>query len=81
VKIHVREGTDRILGATIVGRSAGELTNNISLAMVAGLGLRRLAQVIHAYPTQGEAVRQAAQACVQSLDAVTPANNKEPHEN
>ena len=81
VKIHVREGTDRILGATIVGRSAGELINNISLAMVAGLGLRRLAQVIHAYPTQGEAVRQAAQACVRSLDAVTTANDKEPHEN
>ncbi len=67
VKIHVREGTDRILGATIVGRTAGELINNISLAMVAGLGLRRLARVIHAYPTQGEAVRQAAQACALSL--------------
>ncbi len=67
VKVHVREGTDHILGATIVGRSAGELINNISLAMVAGLGLRRLAQVIHAYPTQGEAVRQAAQACALSL--------------
>ena len=35
--------------------------------MVAGLGLRRLARVIHAYPTQGEAVRQAAQACALSL--------------
>ena len=68
VKVHVREGTDRILGATIVGRSAGELINNISLAMVAGLGLRRLADVIHAYPTLGEAVRQAAQACALSLD-------------
>ena len=67
VKIHVREGSDRILGSTIVGRHAGELINHISLAMVAGLGLRRLARVIHAYPTQGEAVRQAAQACVQSL--------------
>jgi pyruvate/2-oxoglutarate dehydrogenase complex dihydrolipoamide dehydrogenase (E3) component len=73
VKIHVREGTDRILGATIVGRCAGELINNISLAMVAGLGLRRLAQVIHAFPTQGEAVRQAAQACAQSLAAGVPA--------
>jgi len=73
VKIHVREGTDRILGATIVGRSAGELINNISLAMVAGLGLRRLASVIHAYPTQGEAVRQAAQACAHSLAAAVPA--------
>lgn len=67
VKIHVREGTDQILGATIVGSNAGELINNISMAMLAGLGLRRLAQVIHAYPTQGEAVRQAAQACALSL--------------
>ncbi|MBC7470173.1 MAG: mercuric reductase [Ramlibacter sp.] len=77
VKIHVREGTDRILGATIVGRHAGELINNVSLAMVAGLGLRRLAHVIHAFPTQGEAVRQAAQACAQSLAAGVQAINKE----
>ena len=77
VKVHVREGTDRILGATIVGRCAGEMINNISLAMVAGLGLRRLASVIHAYPTQGEAVRQAAQACAQSLAAVVPATSKD----
>jgi pyruvate/2-oxoglutarate dehydrogenase complex dihydrolipoamide dehydrogenase (E3) component len=77
VKIHVREGGDHILGATIVGRNAGELINNISLAMVAGLGLRRLAGVVHAYPTQGEAVRQAAQACAQSLAAAVPATTKE----
>ena len=77
VKIHVREGTDRILGATIVGRHAGELINNISLAMVAGMGLRRLAHVIHAFPTQGEAVRQAAQACAQSLAASVAAVNNE----
>ncbi len=62
VKIHVREGTDRILGATIVARHAGEMVNVISLAMVAGIGLGALAEVIHAYPTQGEAIRQAAQA-------------------
>lgn len=63
VKIHVREGTDHILGATIVGRTAGEMINTVSLAMVAGIGLRRLARVVHAYPTQGDAIRQAAQAC------------------
>lgn len=77
VKIHVREGTDRILGATIVGRHAGELINNISMAMVAGMGLRRLALVIHAFPTQGEAVRQAAKACAQSLAAGATAVDKE----
>ena len=60
VKIHVRDGTDKILGATIVARHAGEMINGISLAMVAGIGLRTVAQVIHTYPTQAEAIRQAA---------------------
>lgn len=62
VKIHVRERTDRILGATIVARHAGEMINEITLAMVAGIGLRTLAQVIHAYPTQVEAIKMAADA-------------------
>jgi pyruvate/2-oxoglutarate dehydrogenase complex dihydrolipoamide dehydrogenase (E3) component len=62
VKIHVREGTDTILGATIVARHAGEMINEITLAMVAKIGLRTLARVIHAYPTQAEAIREAAKA-------------------
>ena len=62
VKIHVREGTDRILGATIVAHDAGDMINEITLAMVAGIGLRKLSQVIHAYPTQAEAIRMAADA-------------------
>lgn len=66
VKIHVREGTDRILGATIVARHAGEMINGISLAMVSGVGLRTLASVIHTYPTQAEAIKQAAEACART---------------
>ena len=62
VKIHVREGSDTILGATIVARHAGEMINSISLAMVAGIGLRTLSNVIHTYPTQAEAIKQAADA-------------------
>ena len=62
VKIHVREKTDRILGATVVAGHAGDMINEITLAMVAGVGLRTLARVIHAYPTQAEAIRQAADA-------------------
>ena len=62
VKLHVREGTDRILGATVVARHAGEMINGISLAMVAGIGLRTIARVIHTYPTQAEAIRMAAHA-------------------
>jgi pyruvate/2-oxoglutarate dehydrogenase complex dihydrolipoamide dehydrogenase (E3) component len=63
VKIHVKEGTDRILGATIVARHAGEMINEITLAMVAGVGLRTLSRVIHTYPTQAEAIKKAADAC------------------
>src|SRR6202165_488208 len=62
VKIHVKERTDRILGATIVARHAGEMINELTLAMVAGIGLRTLARVIHAYPTQAEAIKKAADA-------------------
>ena len=62
VKIHVRAGSDTILGATVVARHAGDMINEISLAMVAGIGLRTVARVLHAYPTQAEAVRQAANA-------------------
>jgi pyruvate/2-oxoglutarate dehydrogenase complex dihydrolipoamide dehydrogenase (E3) component len=65
-KIHVKEGTDRILGATVVARHAGEMINGISLAMVAGIGLRTLARVIYAYPTQAEAIKQAADACTRT---------------
>jgi pyruvate/2-oxoglutarate dehydrogenase complex dihydrolipoamide dehydrogenase (E3) component len=60
VKVHVKRGTDKILGATIVARHAGEMISEISLAMVGGLGLKTMANVIHPYPTQAEAIRQVA---------------------
>ena len=66
VKIHVKEGSDRIIGATIVARHAGDMINEINLAMVAGVGLRRLANVIHPYPTQANAIKKAADACNRS---------------
>src|SRR6266446_5765409 len=62
VKIHLKERSDRILGATIVARHAGEMINEITLAIVAGIGLSTLARVIHAYPTQAEAIKKAADA-------------------
>jgi pyruvate/2-oxoglutarate dehydrogenase complex dihydrolipoamide dehydrogenase (E3) component len=58
VKVHVRKGGDKIVGATIVARHAGEMINELTLAMTAGVGLGRLASVIHPYPTQAEAIRQ-----------------------
>ena len=58
VKVHVKKGTGRILGATIVARHAGEMISELTLAMVNKVGLGRIASVIHPYPTQAEAIRQ-----------------------
>jgi pyruvate/2-oxoglutarate dehydrogenase complex dihydrolipoamide dehydrogenase (E3) component len=58
VKIHVKKGTDTIVGATIVARHAGEMISEVTLAMVAKVGLGALAAVIHPYPTQADAIRQ-----------------------
>ncbi|MBE1426807.1 pyruvate/2-oxoglutarate dehydrogenase complex dihydrolipoamide dehydrogenase (E3) component [Desulfomicrobium macestii] len=62
VRVHVRKGTDRIVGATIVAGNAGDMISEISLAMTNGLGLGKIANTIHPYPTQGEAIRQVADA-------------------
>ena len=62
VKIHTKKGSDRIVGATVVARHAGDLISEISVAMAAGMGLGRLASVIHPYPTQAEAIRQLGDA-------------------
>ncbi len=57
-RVHVRKGSDRILGATIVAANAGDLISEICLAMTHGLGLKKIGSAIHPYPTQAEAVRK-----------------------
>lgn len=59
VKIHVKKGTDKILGATIVAKHAGEMISEITLAIVGGVGLGTIAQTIHPYPTQAEVIKHA----------------------
>ncbi len=54
--VHVRKGSDRIVGATIVAAHAGEMLGAVVLAMTRKLGLSALAKTIHAYPTQAEAL-------------------------
>jgi len=61
-RVHLRDGTDRILGATLVAEHAGEMIGEIALAMTAGLGLARIGETIHPYPTQSEVFRKAADA-------------------
>jgi pyruvate/2-oxoglutarate dehydrogenase complex dihydrolipoamide dehydrogenase (E3) component/uncharacterized membrane protein YdjX (TVP38/TMEM64 family) len=62
VKVLTAAGTDRIVGAMIVGAEAGELIAEFVLAMKHGLGLNKLLGTIHVYPTMMEANRYAAGA-------------------
>ncbi len=62
VKILVKAGTDRILGATIVARHAGEMISEVTAVMAGKLGMGALAYIIHPYPTQAEAIRQCGDA-------------------
>jgi pyruvate/2-oxoglutarate dehydrogenase complex dihydrolipoamide dehydrogenase (E3) component len=62
VKILTAKGSDRIVGATVVSRHAGDLIGELTLAMTAGIGLGKIASVIHPYPTQAEAIRQLGDA-------------------
>lgn len=48
-------GTDRILGATLVGAHAGELVGQFTAAMQGGYGLKRILSTIQPYPTYAEA--------------------------
>lgn len=62
VRVHLRAGSDAILGATIVAEHAGELISQVTQAMTAGVGLGRLGETIYPYPTTAEALRKAADA-------------------
>jgi len=55
-----RTGGGRLVGAHVVGPSAGELVNDTALVMRTKAFVGRLAQSTHAYPTMGMALQQAA---------------------
>jgi pyruvate/2-oxoglutarate dehydrogenase complex dihydrolipoamide dehydrogenase (E3) component len=57
-KVHVQQGTDNILGATVVARHAGDMIGIYTTAMTHGLRLGALSKVIQPYPTQAEVVRK-----------------------
>ena len=60
VKIYTQEGTDQILGATIMASHAGDMISEIAVAMAGGKGAAALTDAIHPFPTQAEAVRNTA---------------------
>jgi pyruvate/2-oxoglutarate dehydrogenase complex dihydrolipoamide dehydrogenase (E3) component len=74
LKILHPKGSDKILGATMVSSHAGETISEITTAIVHGLGLSKLASVIHPYPTQAEAIKKAADTYRRTL--LTPTTKK-----
>jgi len=62
VKILADATTDRVLGAHIIGPSAGDLIAEIVLAMEFGAAAEDIARTCHAHPGLGEAVKEAALA-------------------
>lgn len=60
VKVITPKGSDKILGATIVGYHAGELINEFIATMKRKGRLKDIMGTIHIYPTLGEANKFAA---------------------
>lgn len=67
LKILHKRGSDEILGATIVARHGGEMISEITTAIIGEMGLSKLSTVIHPYPTQANAIKQAADAYRRTL--------------
>ena len=61
-RIHVRKGTDKILGASIVAAHAGEMISEFTVLMKTGHGLKTLTSTIHPYPTQAEVIKKVGNA-------------------
>ena len=62
VKVHVKKGSDEVVGATVVSAHAGDLITQFTMAIQNGIGLGAFTNIIYPYPTQGEAIKRAAGA-------------------
>ncbi len=62
-RVLVKEGTDRVLGVTIVASNAGDVISEVAQAMAHGLGSKKIANTIHPCPTRAEAIRKLGDQC------------------
>lgn len=61
-EIYTQKGSDKILGATIIGHDAGELIAPICLMMSNGLGLSAAQKTIFSYPTRSDYLKRLGDA-------------------
>lgn len=57
MKIHTLDESDKILGATICGKGAGDMISQVTSAMYNEIGLSKMGGGIFPYPTYGEAFK------------------------
>ncbi len=60
VMVHLKAGSDTILGGTVVASNAGDIISQLTQAMTLGIGLGKLGDLIFPYPTVAEALRKTA---------------------
>ena len=73
-RVLIEEGSDAIVGATIVGRHAGELIAHVALAIESGVGLADLASIVWPYPTRAQVLGAVADQYQRSR--LTPRNRR-----
>ena len=62
VKVLSESVTGKVVGGVIAGPHASDLIHEIALAVEVGIGVDRLANMIHAHPTLAETVMEASEA-------------------
>ena len=60
LRLHIQQGKDRILGATVVAEHAGDLLGELCVAVTAKVGLNQISGTIFPYPTQAEIFKKSA---------------------
>jgi pyruvate/2-oxoglutarate dehydrogenase complex dihydrolipoamide dehydrogenase (E3) component len=68
VKIIVDRQSGLILGSTIIAPRAGEMIQELSLAMKYGISIQEVAEMVHVFPTWSEAIRIAANRAASKLN-------------
>ena len=73
VRIVADKNSRKILGGAIVGPEASDLIGELCLAVKVGATVEDLGATIHPHPSLGEAISEAAEACLgQALHILTP---------
>ena len=73
-KVFTKKGTDKLLGATVIGKDAGEQIAPLTILMANELGLSALGKTIFPYPTRSEYLKRLADAYNRTRMTPTVAN-------